>query len=280
MCRSTAERPPAGKRCPGCTDPARQELARIRQRIGRYDRAARTANERGDWAALERYVALLDLDVAAYEHAADAAVGMPAAAVSRAGEFTPAATVDWSDDELMRAFGELQHDPAAQEQILATLDWRDELDRQRDAEIAAEIAAEEQRRRRDREDQERAWLAAEEDASPLTNPARRVARKLSPEQVCREEYDAHTYSAYLEAETACRGHLLTREAIAKGVHPLTLFSGPAVRARKYASEELRTWWARNGRITYAEWKYLWFGRESDKQGARTARHQSLGEAIA
>lgn len=277
MCRSRSERPPQGRRCPGCTDPARRELARIRQRIGRYDRAARTANARGDWAALERYVELLDRDVAAYEQATAAgAAGPPQAPASRAEEFTPAATVDWSDDDLMHAFGQLHDDPAAQEQLLATLDWRDELDRQRDAELAAE----ENRRRREREERDRAWIGTGDDASPLTNPARRPARKLSPEQVCREEYDAHLYTAYLEAETACRGHLLTREAVAKGIDPLTLFSGPAARARKYASEELRTWWARNGRITYAEWKFQWFGRESDKQAARTARFQSLGEATA
>jgi hypothetical protein len=47
--------------------------------------------------------------------------------------------------------------------------------------------------------------------------------------------------------------------------------------RKYASEELRTWFARHGRITYGEWKYNWFGRESDRKGARTARYESLGE---
>jgi hypothetical protein len=72
--------------------------------------------------------------------------------------------------------------------------------------------------------------------------------------------------------------LLNRDGLAGGVDPASLFSGPASRVRKYASEELRTWFARHGRITYGEWKYQWFGRESDRQTARTARYQSVGEA--
>jgi hypothetical protein len=249
---------------------------RIRQRLGRYDRAARRANEAQDWDALARYVDLLDRDVAAYEEVTAAAappVGLPP---SRAGEFTPAASVDLSDDQLAAALAELDDDPQAQEQILDTLDWRERMELERDAEIAAH-AQEQERRRRERE---AAWEAAVEDASPLTNPARRASRRLSAEQACREEYDAHTYTRYLDAETECRGQLLNREGRARGVDPLSLFSGPAVRARKYASEELRAWWAGHGRITYTEWRFQWLGRESDRSAARTARLQSFGEATA
>lgn len=39
----------------------------------------------------------------------------------------------------------------------------------------------------------------------------------------------------------------------------------------------QAWWTRNGRITYSEWKFQWFGRASDRKAALTARHQSLGE---
>jgi hypothetical protein len=102
---------------------------------------------------------------------------------------------------------------------------------------------------------------------PSTNPARRPARRLSLDQVCREEYDAHVQLAYLTVETDCCGHLLTREAQAAGIHPITLFSGPASRARKHASPELRSWWARHGRLTYEEWRHAWMGRESDRKAA-------------
>lgn len=278
MCRATYE---GGRRCPGCTDPHRIKLANIRQRIGRHHKAAHTAGQREDWAAVEKYVDLLDRAVADYEHAtsvptAPTAPAAPAPPPTRAAEFTPQATLDWSDDELAAALNSLHHDPAAQEQILATLDWREDVDRQRDAEIAE---MQEQKRRAQAE-REAAWARAADDESPLTNPARRASRRLTPEQACREEYDANTYIAYLAAENECRGVLLSREGRAKDIDPITLFSGPAARARKYASEELKTWWARNGRITYTEWRYQWFGRESDRVAARTARHQSLGEAAA
>jgi hypothetical protein len=52
MCRY----PPRGRRCPGHANPARRQQAQIRQRIGRYDRAARTATAAGARAAVERYV--------------------------------------------------------------------------------------------------------------------------------------------------------------------------------------------------------------------------------
>lgn len=275
MCRSCAEYPPHGRRCPGLTNPIRRQQAQIRQRIGRYDRAARAASEAGDWAAVEKYVALLDRDVARCS-AVTAPVDEPGTALvapdTAADQYTPAATVDWSDDDLLTAWTELGDDPAAQDQIMATLEWREEMVAARDAEIAAHEAEQ-------RAEREQAWsVAAEtEDASPLTNPARRPGRRLSPEQACREEYDVFMRDSYVCAENDCRGVLLNREGMAAGVDPTSLFCGPTSRVRKYASEELRTWFARNGRITYGEWKYNWFGRESDRESARNARYQSLGE---
>jgi hypothetical protein len=285
VCRSRAERPTQGRRCPGQSDPYRRTLARIRQRIGRHDRAVRQAAERGDWATMERHISLLDRDVALHEHHhqhAGPPATVPAEPVALpdtvAGQFTPAATVDWSDDELILVWAELADDPAAQDQIMATLEWRAQAEAARDAELAQH--AEHQRAERDA--RERAWQHAHEnqDASPLTNPARRPARRLSPERACREEYDAHLAATYVTAETECRGQLLSREGLAKGIDPRTLFTGPASRVRVYASEELRTWFGRHGRITFAEWKYNWFGRDSDRDAARTARHQSMGEVTA
>jgi hypothetical protein len=221
---------------------------------------------------MEKYVALLDRDIAQLDSLGSQP--QPLAAPDTAADaYTPAATVDWTDDDLVLAWAELHDDPAAQDQIMATLEWRDQLVAARDAEIAVH----EQQQRAERE---RAWsVAAEaEDASPLTNPARRPARRLSPDQVCREEYDSFVEGSYVSAENECRGVLLNRNGRASGVDPASLFSGPASRVRKYASEELRTWFARHGRVTYSEWKYQWFGRESDRATARTARYQSVGEA--
>jgi hypothetical protein len=223
---------------------------------------------------LERHLAALDRDVARL----DADAGRPGAAVvgpdTMADQFTPDRTGDWSDDDLIMAWSELGDDPAAQDQIMDTLDLRQRARAEHDG------ASTEQAETDHDEPAEQAPVSAVTDASPLTNPVRRAARRLSPEQECRESYDSYIYSAYVAAEDECRGHLLSRDGLAKGIYPVTLFSGPAARARGYASSELRTWWARHGRLTWAEWKWQWFGRPSDRAAALTASHQSLGEVIA
>lgn len=219
----------------------------------------------------------LDRDTAVYDELTVSAAPPAGPLPTRASEFTPERTADATDDELMAALGELHHDPAAQDQILDTLEWRDALDRQRDAELA-EHAAGQQRER----EAALAWESAEADpdhASPLTNPTLRAHRKLNADQACREEYESDLISRYIAAETACRGHLLTPEAQRAGIDPYSLFSGPTARARKWASPELRSWWATHGRITWSEWRYQWHGWESDKAAAQTARAQSLGEVV-
>lgn len=277
MCRARHELPPHGRRCQGHSDPQRRELTNIRQRLGRYDRACRAANDSNDWDKLDHYVSLLDRDVAELQRLTatpTAAAGPPP---SRATDFTPDNTWHWTDDQLVDVLTELNDDLTAQEQIVETLVWREDLARQRDSEVADREA------RKEREQRERAaaeLVEREADASPLTNPARRTGRKLSPERMCREEYDSFLITSYLQAENDCRGHLLNRDGLAAQIDPQDLFSGPSARVRKYGSEELRTWFGRNGRTTYAEWKYAWFGRESDKEAARTAKSQSLGEVTA
>ncbi|HEX5407448.1 MAG TPA: hypothetical protein VFX16_34675 [Pseudonocardiaceae bacterium] len=233
----------------------------------------RAASQRGDWRAVEKYVALLDRDIALHGAATTVPGGDVVAPDSVADAYTPAATVDWTDDDLILAWAELGDDPAAQDQIMATLEWREDIAAARDAEIAAHEQQQSEQR-------ERAWSVAveQEDASPLTNPAGRPSRRLSAERSCREEYDSFLHTSYIAAEDECRGVLLNRDGLGAGVHPASLFTGPASRARKYASEELRSWFARHGRITYGEWKYQWFGRQSDRDAANTARYQSLGEA--
>ena len=49
---------------------------------------------------------------------------------------------------------------------------------------------------------------------------------------------------------------------------MELFSGPAARARKWASEDLKRWWA-NGhpRLTFTEFKAATLGRDRDRHQA-------------
>jgi hypothetical protein len=145
-------------------DPVRRAQAQARQRIGRYHRAVRAASDREDWPALEKYVALLDRDIAQLA-SLTAPPGALVAPDTTANAYTPAATVDWTDDGLILAWAQLRDDPAAQDQIMATLEWREELVAARDAEIAAH---EEQQRA----ERERAWsiVVEGEDAVPSPTP--------------------------------------------------------------------------------------------------------------
>lgn len=286
MCRSTRQRPPHGKRCPCQLDPTRRRLANLRQRIGRYERAAKAAGEAGRWDRVEHYADLLDRDTAEYDRAAyppaaPAEPAVPAEPVpSRAGEYTWDSTIDLSDDELAEHYAEraAADDGAALAAIEDIWARRDELAAQRDAEIAAE----QQRRQAEAEQAWQAWQdePGGDDSSPLTNPAARPSRGLTREQACREEYDTYVYTQWLAAEDECRGHLLNRAGQAKGIDPVTLFSGPNHVAGAYASDELKQWWGRHGRLTYAEWKYQYLGRDSDREAARTAQRSSFGEYIA
>ncbi|WP_372672633.1 hypothetical protein [Amycolatopsis kentuckyensis] len=84
---------------------------------------------------------------------------------------------------------------------------------------------------------------------------------------------------FAQAETDCRGHLLTKEAQAAGVDARTLFCGPASRIRKHASPELKSWFYANGRITWREYMAHMLGRARDIEMAKNV-DRNYGEAVA
>ncbi|AGK80407.1 Phage minor capsid protein 2 [Streptomyces microflavus DSM 40593] len=92
-----------------------------------------------------------------------------------------------------------------------------------------------------------AAVAAAERRTGDTEPRERMTRAKA-----REMYAEYVYRQYLDAEDACRGYLLNKKAQAEGVDPMSLFSGPARIAHARASDELREWWAKHGRLTQAE----------------------------
>lgn len=69
-----------------------------------------------------------------------------------------------------------------------------------------------------------------------------------------DAYKDDVVRRYGDAEDATNGYMLTREAAAKGIDPLTLFTGPEARARRYASPELLEWWDAHGRPTLSEYR--------------------------
>jgi len=116
----------------------------------------------------------------------------------------------------------------------------------------------------DAEDVDRAERNAAVDADRRSGETR--------DQAVRRMYDEWVYLQYLAAEDATRGHMLSPARKAAGIDVLSLFSGPAVRARKYASEDLLRWWADgNDRQTFTEYRAAILGRDSDREAAAVTR---------
>jgi hypothetical protein len=90
----------------------------------------------------------------------------------------------------------------------------------------------------------------------------------------RRSYDEFTHVNYLQAEKATRGHMLNKRAQADGVDPLTLFTGPISRARRYASEELMRWWSTNGRMNLTQFRAEVVGGAKDRAAAKKTRQLS------
>ncbi len=62
------------------------------------------------------------------------------------------------------------------------------------------------------------------------------------DQAVRRVYARWLDQVYDQAEAATNGFMLNEEGRKAGINEKTLFSGPASRARKYASEELLRFW--------------------------------------
>ena len=105
-------------------------------------------------------------------------------------------------------------------------------------------------------DEELRELYAADEPAALAEAARRdradrAAR--AREQLRAEWYDA-AYEQYLAADAECRGNLLSREGIAAGVtDEFSLWHGRADVAMRYASEELRDFWAASPRVTVGQY---------------------------
>jgi hypothetical protein len=96
-------------------------------------------------------------------------------------------------------------------------------------------------------DLEALYAAAEDDALIVLAVAEmtrreRCARERAIRHAVNAEWFLAAHAQYLQAEAACRGNLLSRAGIKAGIDPWSLWSGPAGRADKYASEELRDFW--------------------------------------
>ena len=175
---------------------------------------------------------------------------------SRADEFTYENTAHMTDVELGDKLSEFYvSDPEAANRIEEILNRRD---------------AEGMPVTRER------WGAVEHDANPVTNPAARPARKLTPQQQAAEQYDQYAMSQYSKALDELNGVLLNDagKAHARSSNPdleWQIFRGPWQVANKYASEELQQWWRENGRETMQSFRYGMYQWGADSAAAQNVR---------
>jgi hypothetical protein len=96
-----------------------------------------------------------------------------------------------------------------------------------------------------------------EDQRRTDAPVKAAARKeKARDKRTREnqEYHDETYRQWMRAENGIQGGVLLNKAgIRAGVSDRSLFTGPQRRVDKYASDELKEWFASHPRMTRAEW---------------------------
>jgi len=96
------------------------------------------------------------------------------------------------------------------------------------------------------------------------------------QRAVRRSYDEWLHMAYLQAEKRTRGNMLNRAGKAAGVDPLTLFTGPVSRARRYASEDLMRWWKQHDRMNFTQFRAQMLRRDRDQAAAAVTVAQSTG----
>jgi hypothetical protein len=67
------------------------------------------------------------------------------------------------------------------------------------------------------------------------------------------EWFLWAHHQFTAAEDECRGYLLNAAGRAAGLDPWALWSGPAARVEKYASDELRDFWLTRPRVTVMQY---------------------------
>ena len=183
-----------------------------------------------------------------------------------------------------------QPKPAAAKQVdeLTDAELEDEMSRlmgdpdgfddPRIDEIAREMDVRDARRQRAAYDEEQRAIAAEERAEQerlgYGEGGKQWRRdKGSSERALRDEYETFVEVQYVEADQALNGVLLSAEgklAFRRGeLDPRDLFTKKRRNIKRWASEELQEWFARNPRMSFPEFRA---GAASDDVG-RAARRR-------
>ena len=83
-----------------------------------------------------------------------------------------------------------------------------------------------------------------------------VVGDTNQDRALRDYYTQWAYEQYQRAEASelTGGFLVSKLGQARGIDPLSLFSGDPKRAYRYATEELKRWWREHPRLTFGEFK--------------------------
>lgn len=73
----------------------------------------------------------------------------------------------------------------------------------------------------------------------------------------RYDFEKYIEAEYNRALTVTGGVLVNKTGRALHIDGLDLFTGPAVRAHKYASEELIDYWKHHPRLSLAQYETQW-----------------------
>jgi len=73
----------------------------------------------------------------------------------------------------------------------------------------------------------------------------------------RSEYERHVDAAYDKALEATGGVLVNKEGRAAHIDGYDLFTGPVIKAYRFASEELVDYWGHHPRLSMAEFETQW-----------------------
>ena len=134
---------------------------------------------------------------------------------------------------------------------------------------------------RNHSDEDLAALYADADedtaAAIVAEMGRRDAKDAAHERdagrwaVYVAEWTEYAHAEYLAAVAATNGYLLSAEGEASGVDEQSLWSGPERLAFRYASEELREFWAARPRMTVSQY------HRAKRLERRDARREAVGD---
>ncbi|MDQ0854789.1 hypothetical protein QFZ79_002900 [Arthrobacter sp. V4I6] len=177
-------------------------------------------------------------------------------------------TMHMSDGDLADMMSRHAEDPAVFDKIMDVMDERDAKYMTVDTNVSGAVI-------KSLDEVPPAPLKLDPD--PVTNPAARKTRNLSQREVASEEYQNYAMAQYNRALDDLNGVLLNDKgkAHSRGAGgydlEMNIFTGSAVTARKYASEELLRWWEEQGRETLGSFRYKLYGWDTDHKAAQTVR---------